>query len=949
VSEEASVGVLLLGPVLARRGRRPVDPGPPRQRAVLAALALNANRVVARAELIDATWGVDPPASAENSIHVYVAGLRRLLEPGRARRAPADVLVSSGPGYLLRLVPEQLDTEVFRGCLDRARQSWSAHDLPAAVASFDAALGLWRGGALGGVPGPFAEIERARLEELRLATIEQRAELMLAVGRPEDLTAELSSLVRAFPLREQLRRLQMLALYACGRQAEALAAFQHGRRVLVEELGVEPGPELQRLHEQILCGRPEISPQPRASAAGGSGDGRPYRIPAQLPHDVAGFTGRDGELARLHAQLPADDADPTGRTLLISTVAGAAGVGKTALAVRFAHQVIGRFGDGQLYVNLHGFDADQPPLSPADALSQLLQGLGVDPRRIPAGIDERAGLYRTLLAGKRVLIVLDNGATTDQVRPLLPGSPLCLVLVTSRNRLGGLVAGHGAHRLTLDVMPPDDAVALLARIAATERVAAEPEAAAELVRLCGYLPLALRLAGDRVASRPQASLAELAEQLAVERDRLDLLTEDGSADSPLRAGFSWSYQAIPTERQRAFRLLALHAGPDLSVGAAAALIDTDPSRARRLLTTLAGEHLVEQEGVDRYRFHDLLRVYAAERATAEESPAVRAAAIRRVLDWYLHTSDNAGRALLPLHPRIPLEPLQAASPPQTFATSLHALRWCDVERRNLIAATAQAAKVGADDIAWKLPATLWDYFNFAHHWEDWLTTHRVGLAATRRLNHRFGEAWMAGGLAVACRHLRRFAEAIGHSELAVARCRELGSRDGECAALVELGNALSDSGRFTEAIAHHEQALAVAREIGHPWCETVSLVSLGTACMGAKDFGAASTHHTRALALAREMNDRWTEAITLNYLGESSRSQGRLADATCHYHQALAIRQDLGDRHGAASTLRVLGATLTEAGDRAAGAVAWHQALRLFEELNDPEAAAVRVSLQPPD
>jgi len=452
--------VRLLGPVRAWRGGRELELGGPQRQAVLGLLALRANQAVSRSELIDGIWGEDPPPSAVNALHVHVAGLRRALEPNRASRAPGQFLLADGPGYSLRLEPGQLDAQVFTRHLDAARASRAAGDLSAAARSFDAALRLWQAAPLSGVPGPWAEIERVRLSEMRLTAIEERAEVMLVLGRAAPTATELTGLVREYPLREALRGRLMLALYQCGRQADALAAFADGRRILAEELGLEPGPGLRRVHEQILAADPALGPP--AAAAPRASPEHIWAAPAQLPGDVDAFTGRVGELAALD-KLAAVTGPPggtgqagAGPAPTVICVSGTADVGKTALAVHWARRVRATFPDGQLYVNLRGYDPGQP-VPAGDALAGFLRALGVPGQDIPRDVDERAAAYRTLLDDRRILVMLDNASAVEQVRPLLPGSPSSLVLVTSRDSLAGLVARHGARRLDLDRLPPQDA------------------------------------------------------------------------------------------------------------------------------------------------------------------------------------------------------------------------------------------------------------------------------------------------------------------------------------------------------------------------------------------------------------------------------------------------------------------------------------------------------------
>src|ERR1039458_4200862 len=562
VGDAVVLRVGVLGPVAAWYGDQELSVGQPRQQAVLGILAMRANRVISRGELVDAVWGQDPPASAEGGIYTYVAGLRRIIEPNRSLRGPGRVLVSAGAGYVLHLVPGQPDAVSFEQHLGRARQLRKGGDPVGAVTALNSALALWRGIAFAGVPGPFAETERTRLSELRSAAAEERADVLLALGRHEEVVPDLTVMVAEHPLRERMRGLLMIALYRGGRHAESLRVFAEGRRVLAEELGIDPSSELSRIHQQILtadtaldldpetpggtdarpAGRTAGSAVPGAPAgpavAGpatgsatdaapaslGGENGTVIPVPAQLPLEAPGFSGRHEELAMLHAMLPARSAgsgeagseaarpDEAGSvdSVPIVVISGTAGVGKTALAIRFGRQAAKRFPGGQLYAHLRGLDPATTPVAPGGVLRFFLHALGVQPHRIPADTEERAALYRSLLDGERMLIVLDNARNAAQVRPLLPGSPGCLVIVTSRNEMTGLVAAEGAMPLTLDVLSSAEAHEMLARRLGRNPAPAATEAAEEIIEACARLPLALSIAVGRPPGRPNRPSAQQA-------------------------------------------------------------------------------------------------------------------------------------------------------------------------------------------------------------------------------------------------------------------------------------------------------------------------------------------------------------------------------------------------------------------------------------------------------
>ncbi len=565
-------------------------------------------------------------------------------------------------------------------------------------------------------------------------------------------------------------------------------------------------------------------------------------VPSQLPHDTGGFTGREPELAALEAL-----AAEIGAAVVISAVDGAAGIGKTALAVHFAHRVADRFPNGQLHVNLRGFDPSQPPLAPDAVLAGFLRALGIHPSQIPSDIDELAALYRSVLAGRRILVILDNAVSADQVRPLLPGTPGCLVIVTSRNRLGGLVARDGARRLTLDLLTPTEAVDLLASVAGAECVAADSAGAAELAQLCGWLPLALRVAADRAAAHPHLTLSDLIDELTGERFRLDVLTA-GEETTQVRAVFSWSYRALPPEPARAFRLLGLHLGFDISTPAAAALIGTTVHRARQLLTTLTSGHLLEETGRDRYQLHDLLRLYAAECAQTSE-PETGPIAVRRLLNWYLHTADAFTRSLNPGIRHVSLDPPEPVCRPPAFISHRHALDWAKAELTNLMPAVRQAAAIGEHVIAWKLAVTLVPLFGLHRRNADCLDALYIALAEAQELGDRTAEAWALGCLSETYLCSGHPEETTDFAERASAIAAEIGDAYALWAAPLHKGLAFLDLERFADAADYLEQALIAARQTSNLRALGVSLTCLGLAYQNLGRLMAAADLHQQALTV----------------------------------------------------------------------------------------------------
>ncbi|MCW2567699.1 MAG: hypothetical protein JWN54_1796, partial [Mycobacterium sp.] len=632
--------------------------------------------------------------------------------------------------------------------------------------------------------------------------------------------------------------------------------------------------------EAFIAG-PQTTAAPAAAAV----------VPAQLPRDVAAFAGRRDDLVRLWSLL---------ETGAFPVISGTAGVGKTTLAVHWAHQIADRFPDGQLYVNLHGFGPGDAAIAPEDVLADFLAALGTPADAVPGAAASRITAYRSRLAGKRVLVVLDNARDAEQVRPLLPGAPDCAVVVTSRSSLVGLTVSHGARVVRVDSLPEAEAVALLGEVVGRGRVAAEPAAAARVAWWCGHLPLALRIAAERISRAPDATLADLAGELADTRHRLDLLATDDEATT-VRAVFSWSHRALGDDAARAFGLLGLHAGPDLGTPAAAALLGARTEVARHLLETLAGVHLLERSGRDRYRFHDLLRLYALERVTGEP-PEDRARAVDRMLGWYVHSAHAADRALgPPARHRLPLGACPAHCGPMSFAASEQAMAWCEAERANLVAAVHQAARADPPHAAaWQLPNVLWWYFYLRKHSADWITATRRGLAAARRL----------------------------------------GDTDAESRCWNVLGSAYGDLRRLDDALDCYRRALDLRVERDDPACRGIILHNLGITSLEAEHFDDALVRLRQALDLRRAIGDRYGEGCTLSALGDAHRQLDQLAAAALCLHRALRIRREAGNTYGQASTLHNLGDTYLAAGryDTAFGYL--HRALELCAELENPHGTA---------
>jgi DNA-binding SARP family transcriptional activator/tetratricopeptide (TPR) repeat protein len=922
----------LLGPLQVRCGGELVRIPSGKQRAVLAALLLQPNRVVTADELVDVMWGTTPPPTARAALHNCVKRLRDSL--GLALRAR----ISTEPsGYMITLRDGELDVACFEAKLHEARAAAKAASWDAAAGQARAALALWRGQPLADLASEVLAVREAgRLTELRLQAAETYLGAMLDLGQHSEVIEELRRLVADAPLREHFHALLMTALYRDGRQAEALAAFQHARGVFVAELGAEPGPELQQLQQRILAA--ELAPAAPVPVAA-AGQTTRHVVPRELPGPVRHFTGRAAELAEL-----SDLAAGGGRALVICAVDGTAGVGKTALAIQWAHQVAGRFPDGQLYVNLRGYDPGEPVLA-ADALAGLLRTLGVPGEEIPGETEERARLYRSRLAGRRMLVLLDNARDADQVRPLLPGTPGCAVLVTSRDALAGLVARDGAARLDLDLLPLDDAVALLTELIG-EPARADPAAAAELARCCARLPLALRVAAELAAARPAVPLTGLVADLAGQQKLLDLLDAGDDPRTAVRAVFSWSYRQLSDEPARMFRLLGLHPGPDITVPAAASLAALAEADARRLLQGLSRAHLIAEHVPGRYAFHDLLRAYAAEKARHIDSDGDRREATGRVLDHYLHTAAGAARLLVPtMEPVILALPQPGAGASKRPADHREALAWYEAEHQVLLAAIALAARSGFDSHAWQLPWAIAHFLQTRGHWQEWAATQRTALDAATRLGDTAAQAVSGRLLAKACTDLGDHDQARGHYASSLRLYQRLGNPLGEAKIQHSLGLAAERQGRFVDALGHAEQALRLYQAIGDKANEAEALNNVGWYQGLLGDYQQARAFCRQTLTLSSEAGNRWIEGHAWDSLGYAEHHLGNLAEAAACYQRALSLHREAGDRFSEAGTLTHLGETRHAAGQPAQARQAWQQALAILEDLQHPDAGEVRARL----
>jgi DNA-binding SARP family transcriptional activator/Flp pilus assembly protein TadD len=927
----------LLGPLIVRCNGRVLAVPRGKQRAVLAALLLQPNRVISLDDLAEALWGTDLPPSARVSVQNYVMRLRSTLGPAGSR------IATQPHGYLIEVEDGELDIARFEALLCEASAAARDARWTKATGRAAAALALWRGEALADAGSEvLAAREAPRLTELRLQAAETRIDGDLHLSRHREVISELRYLAGAQPLRERLHALLMLALYRAGRQAEALAAYRQVRQVLVEELGTEPGPELQQLHQQILDADPALIHTDPATPGPVGAPARPGP-PRQLPAAVAGFTGRSAELAALTQMLADMKAGGPG-TVVISAIGGSAGVGKTALALHWAHQVAGRFPDGQLYVNLRGFDPSDTPATPEAAIRGFLDALDVRPERIPSATQAQAAMYRSLLADRRMLIVADNARDEQQVRPLLPASPGSLVLVTSRSQLSGLAAADGARLLTVDVLSHTEAVQMLTVRLGTARAGREPGAVHRIASLCACLPLALAVAAARAAAGPGFPLAALAAELGDSAGRLDAL-DDVDPDASVRAVFSWSTRQLTSEAARMFRLLGIHPGLDISVPAAASLAGRTQSQAHRLLRELAHAHLIAEHVPGRYALPDLLRAYAAEQARHTGTQAGRDAAVGRVLDYYLHTSALAARLLVRSWEPVILAAPRPGTTPGQLADYTQALAWLEAERQILLAAVNFAAESGFDSHAWQLPWAIASFLRLRGHWQEWAATQRTALDAASRLGDIAGQAVSSRLLAMACTELGDHAQARNHYANSLTLYQRLGNRLGEAKVQHHLCTLAERQGRHADALGHAAQALHLYQAIGDKPSEAEALNSVGWCHALLGDYQQGRAFCRQALTLNAEVGHRWLEGHVWNSLGYAEQHLGNLAEAAACYQRALSLHQKGGERFYETVTLTNLGDTRHAAGELAQAREAWQQALAILEDLQHPDADQVRVKL----
>ncbi|SEU27728.1 AfsR/SARP family transcriptional regulator [Nonomuraea wenchangensis] len=915
----------LLGPVQLEAGAERVTFSG-KQGALLAALLLDADRVVSTQRLAEAIWGDPLPSGSASRVRMLVSEARRACAA-----VGAHVIDTQRPGYVLRPAPGRLDLVCFNSRVALAREAVAEGRFEEALGRYDEALSWWQGAPLAGVTGTFAEAQAEWLEGLRLDALEERLSVLLSLGRNTDVVTEARALTGAAPLRERLHGQLMRALYEHGRRSEALEVYRQFRSRLVDELGLEPTSELQQLQQRILESD-AFSPRP----------GRPVPetflpVPSQLPAAPASFTNRRAELRELDRQLGADNVG-------VAVISGPGGIGKTWLALHWAHTHRDRYPDGQLYANLRGFDDAEEPVPPGTVLRHFLGALGVPPTVIPVEQEAQAALYRSVLADRRLLVILDNARDSAQVTPLIPGRPGCTVLVTSRNRLVSLHATHSARLLEVGAFSDEEAHHMLSHHFGPETMAADPASVGVLLEHSGGLPLALGVLAARVSAHPGFPLAVLAQELRDPATRLDAL-QTGDLGAGLRAVFASSYAALDARAARLFLLLGTAPGPEIGLPAATALVGLPPAETRALISMLETASLVRQLSPGRYWMHDLVRLYAAERAEADLPGETRHQALVRLLETYTALAFSADRALYPHRPGIPAPSGHGDVP--GFEDAGAALAWFETELPCLLAAQHLAPELGMDVAAWQLAWSLNTFLLRRSYTRERLGCWKIAIAAADRLDDPHTTAvvhWHAGSAHAGAGQMD---EATVHLDRAMELFEKAADRSWLAQVHHTIGWMWSVRGQPRRGLGHAQAALRLQREAGDPIWEANALSAVGWIRLQLGEYDAARDACEQALTLFRRHHDRGGEAATLDSLGKLAFHQGEYERALDHYGHCLDLRKGTGNAWQSADTMVGLGDAHHALGNDAEARAAWQDALALYDSQHRrAEAERVREKLK---
>lgn len=927
----------ILGPLSMTVRGRSTTVGGARQRTILSLLILNPGRIVPMDTLVEVVWNGRPPTTARTQVAICIAALRKKF---KAEGVDDDIVITAHPGYLLNTEGHDVDSVEFTRLVAAAELAVKNQRLDEAAQSYKAALDLWRGPALDGVTGQLVEEEARRLEELRLNAFDDCTAVQLELGNHQAAIPELAAVVREHPLRERTRYHLMLAEYRSGRRADAMATFRDARRQLVEELGLEPGPDLQELHDAILRDDPALAPATHNSFATATKQQTLMpTVHSSLPPDIPGFVGRVKELAALDSLVANDD---TRRGVGVSLITGAAGAGKTGLALHWAHRVREHFPDGRLFADLQGYESDDT-LPVSDVLNRFLRSLGVPSQQIPPDLDERCSLYRSMLADRRVLLVLDNARTYAQIQPLLPSSGQSCVLVNSREQLEGLVAWPPEARVHLGPLPDPDAAELLGKIVGTARIAAAPAESARLVELCDRLPLALRIAAARLASKPHWTVRHLADRLGDERRRLDELSQ---GETQVRVSFGLSYRHLPEDAARLYRLLGLLDVPDFTAWTGAALLDTDLLDAERLIEHLVDAQLLEALGIDttghlRYRFQNLLRLYARERAHDETPPDERRAAVDRVFRTFLTIAEEAHRRdyggdFTVIHSEVPRREITPACLDDLLTVPLD---WFEAERLGLVAVIEQAARMGMDEVAWDLTASMVTLFETRNYVENWRVCCEHALAAARKAGNVRGQAAMLHDLGAVELRLRRIERAAASFHEAL--CLYEASEDAHGRALTLRNIAITDRirGDLESAMRRLEDARETFRTVGDRSSEAHALNNMAQIALDRGRLDSAVQLAQESVRISQSIGAGGERGLAQgsHRLARAYLAQGRLELAEATFLEVVRIVKEKSDLVGLAYALLGLGETklAADASPEQADAVL-NEALEISRRIDSP-------------